>query len=146
MTARTSKAKPRVATVIAYEGNVRLERGTVTLAPRTETGLKDCTGDAHANAFIDHCMTCLDGTYGKVASYAPLTLAACEAGFAVPVNETDRDDVFEAAEKAGEVVLVHVEEKIGRKSSCSFFAYVSAATWKGLTTPATAPAIEAAAS
>ena len=129
---RTLAPAPRVATVIEYKANIRHERGTVTLAPRTETGLQPCPGEAHTNAFIDHCMVCLGGTYGKVIGYAPLTLAACVAGFAVPVNETRRGDAFEAAEKAGEVVLVHVEEKIGRKGSCSFFAYVSVATAKGL--------------
>ena len=136
----THAPAPRTAMVFAYEGNIRHERGTVTLAPRTETGLKDCPGEAHTNAYIDHCMTCLGGTYGKVMGYAPLTLTACTAGFAVPVNETDRDAAFAEAEKAGEVVLVHVEAKIGRKSSCSFFAYVSATTAKGLAAIAAAPA------
>ena len=106
------KVKPRTATI----------RGTstvVTLAPRTETGWVPCTGEAHSNAFIDHCMVCLGGRWGEVMSYAPLTPEACKEGFAVSYNAGDRE-AFEAAEKAGAVELVRLETK-----STSFSAWIA---------------------
>ena len=108
---KPQKIKPRTVTV-------RETGKTMTLAPRVETGLVPCTGEAHSNAFIDNCMICAP-RWGQVMSYAPLTPAACQEGFAVAFNDGDQE-AFKAAEKAGTVKLVSVETK-----SSSFFAWVA---------------------
>ena len=89
-----------------------------TLAPRVEAGLVPCPGEAHSNAFIDNCMVCAPN-WGQVMSYASLTPATCQEGFAVPFNAGDRE-AFDVAEKAGAVVLVTVTTK-----SSSFSAWVA---------------------
>ena len=118
---------PKVKLVTATVKFARLADGTdnsvllgrvFTLAPRVETGLRPCTGEAHSNAFIDNCMVCAP-RWGEVMSYAPLTPTACQEGFAVPYNAGDRE-AFDVAEKAGAVVLVTVSTK-----SSSFSAWVA---------------------
>ena len=108
----TPKPKPVTVTVkFAHDGaeNSALLGRVFTLAPRVETGLVPCTGEAHSNAFIDNCMVCAP-RWGEVMSYATLTPAACQEGFAVPYNAGDRE-VFEAAQKSGAVALVTVTAK-----------------------------------
>ena len=113
------KAKLATVTVrFAHDGADALLGRVFTLAPRVETGLVPCTGEAHSNAFIDNCMVCAP-RWGEVMSYAPLMPAACREGFAVPYNAGDRK-AFDAAEKLGEVVLVTVSTK-----SSSFSAWVA---------------------
>ena len=39
---------------------------------REPIGYVDCTGEAHRNAFIDHCAVCLGGEWGRMLEYAPV--------------------------------------------------------------------------
>ena len=117
----TAKVKLVTVTVkFAHDGaeNSALLGRVFTLAPRVETGLVPCTGEAHSNAFIDNCGVCAP-RWGEVMSYAPLTPTACQEGFAVPYSAGDRE-AFDEAQKAGAVVLVTVTTK-----SSSFSAWVA---------------------
>ena len=123
-TRRQRAPKPHTATIYDYVNGQKIIGTTVTLAPRVETGLGLCPGEAHKNAFIDNCMLCAP-RWGQVMTYAPPTPDQCTAGFAVPVSETGgrrggTDSAFEAAEKAGLIKIVSVETR-----SSSFSVYVA---------------------
>lgn len=47
---------------------------------REKTGrMLPCSGEAHKNIHIDHCMVCLGGTWGQVEELAPIDLEAAKA-------------------------------------------------------------------
>ena len=115
------KVKPQTVTV--------RETGEVlTLAPRVPTGEIPCPGEAHKNAFIDHCGICAP-RWGTVMGYAAPTVADCLNGFAVPCGLVgfDRETraPFEEAEKAGTIKIVAVETK-----NSSFNVYVATSCMK----------------
>jgi hypothetical protein len=86
-------------------------------AVRTKTGkFVPCTGEAHSNAFIDHCSLCAP-RWGQVEVMEPVDLlAAMEAGHDVPAGELTEPQM-EFAEhlvKAGRAVWTHVERATKR--------------------------------
>jgi hypothetical protein len=96
------------------------------LAPRIETGLVPCVGEAHENAYIDHCMVCLHHTWGKMMSYAPPTVESVLEGFAVPLAATSECRTpFETAEREGKIKMEHVTEKYSGCTS-SYYVWVKA--------------------
>lgn len=89
-----------------------------------ETGLVPCNGEAHSNAYIDHCMICLGHRWGQMMSYKYVPLAALVKGTAVSYNDSVQEE-FIAAEAVGKVKLVNVTEKT-RSATSSYFAWVLA--------------------
>lgn len=81
-------------------------------ARRVPTGrLVPCPGEAHSNAFIDHCAVCAP-RWGQVEEYAPIDIkAAREAGLDVPWSAltTAQSEYLLALEDACELVTVGVE-------------------------------------
>ena len=132
-TTKTAKPRPIKVIEIEYNRGKRIEGHWFRLAPREETGLEPCPGEAHTNPFIDNCMICAP-RWGEIMGYKPLTPAAVTSGVAVPVNHThkrgvftdENTEAFEAAVKEGRFRKILVEQKIGRRSFSSYYAYVLA--------------------
>lgn len=84
-------------------------------AERKKTGRKiPCPGEAHKNAFIDHCMCCLGGTWGEVDEYAPIDIEfAREARLDVPCPSLTTEQFHEMRklEEAGEVEMVSLHTR-----------------------------------
>ena len=69
-----------------------------------------CPGEAHSNAFIDHCGLCMPG-WGEIEELAPIDLEdAKNRRLDVPAPDLDNEQMKDmmAREKAGEVKLVSV--------------------------------------
>lgn len=117
-----TKKSPKLV-VKDMKGNV------LQLATREERGMVGCPGSAHENGFVDHCMVCLGGEYGKVMSYSIPTVEQVLEGQAVPVNWVSRkhaEERFMEALREKQIVIVTVSEfKKGRVSS-SYCCYVKA--------------------
>jgi hypothetical protein len=81
-------------------------------------GEMPCPGEAHSNAFIDHCALCAP-RWGITTKYAPINVeAACSEGKAVMVADVE-GDAFDLAKKSTAVQLIGATEK--RKGATSHF-------------------------
>ena len=109
------------------KGTVVTEQGKkMKLAPKVEAGLVPCPGEAHENAYIDHCGICKP-RWGQMMTYEPPTVESVLEGFAVPCSFTAYTgrSVFENAEKEGKIKRVHATEKYSGCQSM-YFVWVKA--------------------
>lgn len=83
-----------------------------------------CDGDAHSNAFIDHCMVCLPWGWGKVPEYKPFDLDEARAQLRdVPRPRLPFDDALEAriaALVASGELIEYEARRSGKGYTCGF--------------------------
>ena len=126
-TSKQPKHNPRskFKFIVAKDEDHPLAGREIQMYERGTTGnLVDCPGEAHSNAFIDHCGLCAP-RWGKVEEVAPLDMGEVRAsGMAISCHDLTRDQC--KIEESHGAVLVSIQ-KARRKpgSMCmSFCAYV----------------------
>lgn len=98
----------------------------IQMYEREKTGnLIDCPGEAHSNAFIDHCGICAP-RWGKVEEEAPLDLEdARSSGRALWTGDLTREQTkAEEAKHGATLVRIHKVRRISGSTCMSAGAYV----------------------
>lgn len=98
-----------------------IERARKSEYQRKATGrMIPCSGEAHSNPFIDHCMQCAP-RWGTVPEYAPVDLDdARKRKVDVRVVDLPHEQVSQL-EQSGEVKLVMVRRRLSGGGSVSYF-------------------------